>query len=129
MNNEILIIDDCKLTAKVLSGFMRELGFEAHTAYSAEEAVAFLKDHAPPGLLLVDWVLPGMSGVELVAHLKSRAETSEIPVVMVTGERDMSRIVEALKNGADEYIMKPFTKEVIEEKLRLIGIQVSSQHR
>lgn len=123
MSNEILIVDDCKFTTKVLSRVMQELGFQVHTALSAEEAVQFLETHEPPALFFVDWVMPGMSGVEFLSYVREQPGTQNTPVVMVTGERDITRITEALRGGADEYIMKPFSKEIIQEKLKLIGIE------
>lgn len=122
MAKDTLIIDDCRFTTKVLSGVMQELGFQVHSARSAEEAIAFLETHEPPSLFLVDWVMPGMSGVEFVAWLREQATTAQAPVLMVTGERDMARIAEAIAIGANEYIMKPFSREAVEEKLQLLGI-------
>ncbi len=124
MAKEILIVDDCKFTTKILSQVMQELGFQAHAARSAEEAIGFLETHEPPALFLVDWVMPGMSGVEFVAWLRAQAPTAKTPVLMVTGERDMTRIAEAIQNGANEYIMKPFSREAVEEKLQILGIQL-----
>jgi two-component system chemotaxis response regulator CheY len=123
---DILIVDDCKFTTKRLSQVMAELGFTVHTAMSGEEAIRFLETHEPPSLFLVDWVMPGLSGVELVAYLRAQATTASTPVLMVTGETDMRRIAEAIKSGANEYIMKPFSKEVIEEKLNLLGIRAGA---
>lgn len=124
MAKEILIVDDCKFTTKILSQVMQELGFTPHAARSAEEAIGFLETHEPPQLFLVDWVMPGMSGVEFVAWLRAQAATAKTPVLMVTGERDMTRIAEAIQNGANEYIMKPFSREAVEEKLQILGIQL-----
>lgn len=124
MAKEILIVDDCKFTNKILAQVMQELGFTAHAARSAEEAIGFLETHEPPQLFLIDWVMPGMSGVEFVAWLRAQAPTAKTPVLMVTGERDMTRIAEAIQNGADEYIMKPFSREAVEEKLQILGIQL-----
>lgn len=123
MAKDVLIIDDCKFTTKVLSGVMQELGFNVHTALSGEEAIAFLEMHEPPSLFFVDWVMPGMSGVEFVTWLRSQTTTTKTPVLMVTAQKDLSNIMEAMQKGASEYIMKPFTKEAIEEKLRLIGLE------
>jgi len=122
--NDILIVDDCKFTTKVLARLMTDLGFEVATAQSAEEAVGFLETHTPPSLFFVDWVMPGMSGIEFVTWLRGQAPTNSIPVVMVTAQRDMTQIAEAIQSGANEYIMKPFSREVIEEKLKLLGIEV-----
>lgn len=126
MTRDILIVDDCKFTTKVLSQCMQELGYEVHTALSAEEAVRFLEMHEPPSLFFVDWVMPGMSGVEFVAWLRDQSPTQSTPVLMVTAQRNLSQIAEALKSGANEYIIKPFTKDAIEEKLKILGIDSGS---
>ena len=124
MPNNILIVDDCRMTAKILGRVMKELGFEVHTAQSGEEAIEYLSKNAIPSLLFVDWVMPGVSGVELVAWLRAQEPTKRVPVLMVTAERDLSRIAEAIQCGANEYIMKPFSPEIIQEKLRILGIDV-----
>lgn len=124
MANDILIVDDCKFTTKVLARLMQEMGFEVATAQSAEEAVSFLETHEPPSLFFVDWVMPGMSGVEFVTWLRGQSPTNKVPVVMVTAQKDMTQIAQAIQSGANEYIMKPFSREVIEEKLKLLGIDV-----
>jgi two-component system chemotaxis response regulator CheY len=119
---DILIVDDCKFTTKVLSQCMKEFGYQVHTALSAEEAVSFLEMHEPPSLFFVDWIMPGMSGVEFVAWLRAQKATQSTPVLMVTAQKDLSQIAQALQSGANEYIMKPFSKEAIEEKLKILGI-------
>jgi two-component system chemotaxis response regulator CheY len=121
---DILIVDDCTFTTKVLARLMQEMGFNVATAGSAEEAVRFLETNDPPSLFFVDWVMPGMSGVEFVAWLRDQGTTDKTPVVMVTAQRDMSQIAEAIQSGANEYIMKPFSPEVIAEKLKILGIRV-----
>jgi len=126
MPKDILIVDDCRLTTKVLSGLMREMGYDVHTAPSAEAAVQFLEMHEPPSLFFVDWVMPGMTGVEFVSWLRAQKATQKTPVLMVTAQNDIKRIAEALESGADEYIMKPFSREVIEEKLLLLGIETGA---
>ncbi|MEY4669791.1 MAG: hypothetical protein RL518_2490 [Pseudomonadota bacterium] len=122
MAKDILIVDDCKFTTKVLSQCMKEFGYQVHTALSAEEAVSFLEMHEPPSLFFVDWIMPGMSGVEFVAWLRAQKATQSTPVLMVTAQKDLSQIAQALQSGANEYIMKPFSKEAIEEKLKILGI-------
>jgi two-component system, chemotaxis family, chemotaxis protein CheY len=123
MGKDILIIDDCKFTTKVLANVMRELGFSVNSVQSGEEAVGYLETHEPPSLFLVDWVMPGMSGVELVAWLRAQATTHNTPVLMVTGEKDLTKVAQAITSGANEYIMKPFSPEVIREKLQILGIE------
>jgi two-component system chemotaxis response regulator CheY len=70
--------------------------------------------------------MPGMSGVEFVTWLREQTYTRETPVLMVTAERDIARIAEAIESGANEYIIKPFSREAIEEKLQLVGIRAAS---
>lgn len=123
MPKDILIVDDCKFTTKVLSQVMTEMGFSVHAAQSAEEAVSYLETHEPPSLFFVDWIMPGMSGVEFVSWLREQNGMKSTPVLMVTAQRDLTQIAEALQKGANEYIMKPFSKEVIAEKLQLLGIE------
>jgi two-component system chemotaxis response regulator CheY len=123
MDTDALIVDDCKFTTKILSRCMQELGFSVTAVASGEEAVRVLSDKPTPTVMLVDWVMPGMSGVELVAWLRSQPKHLNTPVLMVTGERDLTKVMEAMQNGANEYVMKPFSKEDIEEKLRILGIQ------
>lgn len=126
MPKDILIVDDCRFTTKVLSQCMEELGYEVHTALSAEEAVGYLEMNQPPSLFFVDWIMPGMSGVEFVSWLRAQKLTQATPVLMVTAQRDLSQITEALQKGANEYIMKPFSKEAIEEKLKILGIETGA---
>jgi len=122
MAKDILIVDDCRVTTKVLSGLMGQLGFAVHTAQSGEDAIRFLEMHEPPSLFLVDWVMPGMSGVDFVSWLRAQKHLEGVPVLMVTAEHDISRIAEAIRSGANEYIMKPFSREAMEEKLHILGI-------
>lgn len=122
MTKDCLIVDDCKFTTKVLSQCMQELGYDVHTAFSAEEAVGFLETHEPPSLFFIDWVMPGMSGVEFVTWLRAQRSTQATPVLMVTAQKEISQIAQALRSGANEYIMKPFSKEAIEDKLKILGI-------
>ena len=126
MPKDILIVDDCRFTSNVLTRVMKELGFNVHAMESAEAAISFLEMHEPPSLFLVDWVMPGMSGVEFVAWLRAQSTTKQVPVLMVTAERDIDKISEAISSGADEYIMKPFSREAIEEKLKILGLGVNA---
>jgi two-component system chemotaxis response regulator CheY len=116
---QILIGDDRTFTTKIVSRVMTEMGFAVQ---SAEEVVGNLETHEPPSLFLVDWVWPGMSGLEFVSWLREQSETKSTPLLMVTAQRDLTQIAEALQKGANEYVMKPFSKDVIAEKLELLGI-------
>ena len=71
-------------------------------------------------MILIDWLLPGMPGTELVQHIRS-GPFSKVPIMMVTGQNEIHQVAEALEAGASEYVMKPFTRSIIAEKLLLLG--------
>ncbi len=117
-----LIIDDSRAMRSILSGILGEAGFDTVAAADAEEAMALLESDPGFELALVDWNLPAMSGLELVAALRKMPSLANLRLMMVTTETEMERVREALDFGADEYIMKPFDKEMLLEKLTLLGI-------
>jgi two-component system chemotaxis response regulator CheY len=106
----------------ILTGILDDLDFEVEQAADAEEALDMLTAHTDFDLALVDWNLPAMSGLELVKLLRQKNEISDLRLMMVTTETELTRVQEALEAGADEYIMKPFDKGMLLEKLQLLGI-------
>jgi len=117
-----LVIDDSRAMRSILTGILDDLEFEVEQAADAETAYeVLLADHGFD-LALVDWNLPAMSGLELVRLLRQKAELAGMRLMMVTTETEIARVREALEVGADEYIMKPFDKEMLLEKLTLLGI-------
>jgi two-component system chemotaxis response regulator CheY len=73
-------------------------------------------------LVLADWNMPEMNGLDLVKHLRQNPELASLKVIMVTTETEVDHIVSALEAGANEYVMKPFTKDIIRGKLEMVGI-------
>ena len=119
-----LVIEDSRAMRSILAGILGDVGFEAVLVADAEEALARLdKDHEFD-FALVDWNLPAMSGLELVRAIRELSALEEIRLMMVTTETQLGRVREALEAGADEYIMKPFDREMLLEKLALLGIEV-----
>ncbi len=108
----------------ILESILDEVGFEVSLAADAEEALAVLENDHSFELALVDWNLPTMSGLDLVTAIRERLTLGDIKLMMVTTETQLGRVREALEAGADEYIMKPFDKEMLLEKLALLGIEV-----
>lgn len=108
----------------ILAGILGEVGFEVTLAADAEEALEVLENDQYFELALVDWNLPGLSGLDLVKAIRERPAHNDIRLMMVTTETELVRVQEALEAGADEYIMKPFDKEMLLEKLALLGIEV-----
>jgi two-component system chemotaxis response regulator CheY len=117
-----LVIDDSRAMRSILAGILGNLEFEVEQAADAEMAYEVLQADHGFDLALVDWNLPAMSGLELVKLVRQRRELAGLRLMMVTTETELSRVREALEAGADEYIMKPFDKEMLLEKLNLLGI-------
>ena len=124
---KVLIVDDSDSIRKIICGMLRELGLEVLEASHGVEALAQLSVHPDIGLVTLDWNMPKMNGMEFLEALKTQHAYRQTPtILMVTTENEKGKVVLALTKGAHEYIMKPFTKEVLQEKLALLGIQTSN---
>ena len=122
-----LVVDDSRAMRAVLGRILREVGFAVVEAGHGKEALELLEERhsaQPFDLLLVDWNMPEMNGCELIRRVRADAAYQDIRILMVTTETEIGRVAKALEAGADEYAMKPFTKEVILEKLAILGLAV-----
>jgi len=118
-----LIVDDSRAIRRILGGTVRKLGFDVCEAGDGKEALEVLAQQpGPPELILVDWNMPEMNGLELVTAIRERPVYNDSKVMMVTTETASGQMIKALEAGADEYIMKPFTEDAIRDKLRLLGM-------
>lgn len=118
----VLVIDDSRAMRSILTAILADLEFDVEAVEDAENAVSVLERDRDFDLALVDWNLPGKSGLELVREIRSDPQRAGLRLMMVTTETELHRVREALEAGADEYIMKPFDKEMLHEKLTLLGI-------
>lgn len=119
----VLVVDDSRAIRMMLKRMLGELGFdEFHEAGHGGEALVKLDEIEAPDVMLVDWNMPEMNGLELIRAVRADATRRDIPIVMVTTETEVEQVVRALAAGASEYVMKPFTKDVISDKLDLLGI-------
>jgi two-component system chemotaxis response regulator CheY len=117
-----LVVDDSKAMRMILKKSLTTCGFdEIHEAGNGLEALDELADMQWADVVLVDWNMPEMSGIEFVEAVRARSLYDDVPIVMVTTETEVTQMIRALDAGANEYIMKPFTAEVLREKLDLIG--------
>lgn len=123
-NMRVLIIDDSRATRAILKRILKEIGFEVFEAGHGCEALERLKSIGKPDLALVDWNMPEMNGYDFVCSVRANHDYDDLPLMMVTSETEISKMAMALEAGANEYIMKPFTKEVLMEKLDMMGISV-----
>lgn len=125
MSKQVLIIDDCDITVRMLAKVMSDLGFDAIGLASADLARDILSQDHAPDLILMDWMMPGMSGLELISWLRGSHPHKDTPILMVTAKDGISQVEEALTAGANEYIIKPFSRESIEEKLSILGFDAA----
>ena len=117
-----LIIDDSRTMRMIIGKIVRELGFETFEAGDGREGLQRLAENGTPDLMLVDWNMPAMNGYEFVLAVRANPQHAAAQIMMVTTESELSQIARALEAGANEYVMKPFTKEVLQEKLAILGV-------
>jgi two-component system chemotaxis response regulator CheY len=117
-----LVIDDSRAMRSMLARMVRDLGFEVVEAADGREALEKIAGGLLPCFALVDWNMPKMNGLEFVESVRSTPELRSVPLMMVTTEIESAQVVRALEAGANEYLMKPFTREALVEKLELLGV-------
>ena len=117
-----LIIDDSRALRRILRGMLTDLGFSVAEAANVQEGVAQLREGPMPDVVLVDWNMPVMTGLEFVREVRADHRFRNLPLMMVTTETEMGQVTVALAAGVTEYVMKPFDKDVIADKLQLIGV-------
>jgi len=120
-----LVVDDSRAMRSILTRILSSLGMEVVEAEDGESALAKLRQLPLPDVALVDWHMPGMTGLELISDIHRQPEWRSMAIMMVTTESDQSQIVRALNAGAHEYLVKPFTADAVAEKLLLLGIRFS----
>ena len=108
MKPRILIVEDEEALATLLRYNLEKEGFEVETVVRGDEADTRLKEQVPD-LAILDWMLPGLSGIELTRRLRMRPETARLPVVILTARGEEAERVRGLATGADDYVVKPFS--------------------
>ncbi|MBV9840144.1 MAG: response regulator [Sphingomonadaceae bacterium] len=116
-----LVVDDSKVIRKVARHILETLDFEVAEAGDGQEALEHCQA-TPPDVVLLDWNMPVMSGMEFLRALGQTELPSRPKVVFCTTENGMAHIRAAIDAGADEYVMKPFDRETLENKLQLVGV-------
>jgi two-component system phosphate regulon response regulator PhoB len=108
MNPRILIVEDEEALTLLLRYNLEAAGYDIESVARGDEADLRLRE-AIPDLVILDWMLPGVSGIELCRRLRSRPETRQLPIVMLTARGEESERVRGLSTGADDYVVKPFS--------------------
>lgn len=118
-----LIVDDSRAIRTILKKFLTSEGFQTlFEAANGAEALDALRKNGTVHLALVDWNMPLMNGLEFISALRANPAYDGVRVMMVTTEAEASQVARALEAGANEYVMKPFTNEVLRGKLDLLGL-------
>jgi len=116
-----LIVDDSRFVRGFLRGLLEEKGIECEEAGDGQAGLARLSAGRQCDFALVDWNMPVMNGLEMLSRLRAEGFTN-LKVMMVTTEAESEFIVRALAAGADEYLMKPFDEEALNDKLMMLGL-------
>lgn len=116
-----LIIDDSRAMRRILRQIVEPLGFRVVEAGNGREGLDALAAHSEVELCLVDWNMPEMNGLEFVQAVRNDESRQALKLVMVTTETEPRQMARALLAGVDEFVMKPFTSDILLDKLRLIG--------
>lgn len=122
LNMDILIVDDFATMRRILRNVLKQIGFTS--IKEADDGKSALKELKKKkfDLVLCDWNMPEMSGIDLLKAIRADDELKDMPFVMVTAEAQRDNILEAVKAGANNYIVKPFTADTIGEKLKKVFV-------
>jgi two-component system, OmpR family, phosphate regulon response regulator PhoB len=108
MSPNILIVEDESDVALMLRYNLEAEGYQVQTATTGDEAVERMREGVPD-LILLDWMLPGLSGIELCRRWRAREETARVPIIMITARGEEEERIRGLATGADDYVVKPFS--------------------
>jgi len=111
----IMVVDDDAVTRNLFQNFMKSSGYEIHEAVNGSDALKKVDPHLD--VIFLDWLMPIMSGLEFLEQFRVDKRMANVKVVMLTALSDIDNVVDAMDRGADDYIIKPFTKDVLMEKI------------
>ncbi|MEO5357080.1 MAG: chemotaxis response regulator CheY [Nitrospirae bacterium YQR-1] len=116
-NMRILVVDDFSTMRRIIKNILKQLGYEKiEEAEDGEQAFTKLKN-GDFDFLITDWNMPNVTGLELLKRVRADAKLKALPVLLVTAEAEKEQVIEAVKAGVNNYVIKPFTSDVLKEKL------------
>ncbi len=118
----LLLVDDSRAVRMAGAKMAASLGMRALEAEDGSAALEQLRQHPEIDAVLLDWNMPVLDGLSFLKKVRAEASLPQPIVIMCTTENDMKRIVEAMQSGANEYIMKPFTEDIVREKFEEVGV-------
>ncbi|MFQ6611414.1 MAG: PleD family two-component system response regulator [Fidelibacterota bacterium] len=125
---EILVVEDEKTTLKVLTVILSKWGYDVITAMDGKKALNILQKDDAPHLVLLDWVMPGVSGVEICRQVRKSEVEDSTYLIMLTTRANKEDIVEGLQAGANDYIVKPFNNEELHARVNA-GAKIIQLHQ
>src|SRR6478672_8381844 len=119
MTARILVVEDEEALTTLLRYNLDAEGYEVETVARGDDADTRVKERVPD-LVVLDWMLPGLSGIELCRRLRARPETRQLPIIMLTARGEESERIRGLSTGADDYIVKPFSVAELVARVRAL---------
>ena len=119
---QTLVIDDSRAVRIIIRNILREMGMDVLEAGDGREGLEQLLAHPDIEMVLVDWNMPVMNGIEFIRAVRAQRVYDPVRIVMVTTETEADHVTMALNSGANEYVMKPFTKEVLVAKINMLDV-------
>lgn len=119
MTINVLVVDDESAIRDMVRFSLERAGMKVSGAENAAQALQFITDDRPD-IVLLDWMMPGMSGVDLIKRLKKDALTKEVPVIMLTARDEESDMIKGLDSGADDYLTKPFSPRELIARIKAV---------
>jgi two-component system chemotaxis response regulator CheY len=114
---KVLIVDDSAIMRRVIEQILQGLGHHAVQASDGEDALARLAEHADVSLILLDWNMPRMNGLEFLHAFERDPRARDLPVIMLTTEAERRKMIQAIEAGARHYLTKPFEAETLAVKI------------
>jgi len=119
MKANILIVEDEESILELIALNLHQSGFKPIRSLNAESADKLIHE-AIPDLIILDWMLPGMSGIDFAKRLKSNALTKKIPIIMLTAKNEEENMIQGLSSGADDYLTKPFSPRELVARIKAV---------
>lgn len=124
---KILVVDDFSTMRRIVKNLLRQLGYEnIEEAEDGAQAFSKLKNGGY-GFVVSDWNMPNMDGLEMLKKVRSDPELKDLPILMVTAEAEKEKVITAIQAGVNNYIVKPFTGEILKEKMDKVFERLSAQ--
>ena len=119
---KILIVDDSRVVRIVIRRILESLGFTSDEVSDGQQALDYLKTNGPPDAVILDIIMPEMDGMTCLRAIRQDQQFQKCPIIMCSTQNSPAEIAEAVAAGANEYVMKPFSEEILADKLRQVGL-------